>query len=102
METPRGAESAFTDIAGAGEGFGDLDLVTMSRLGEGMCRVLRGQGPAGVAVLDEVMAGVIADEVSPMYAGMAYCTVIAACADLFDLRRSPTNGAPTSSRSSTA
>ncbi|WP_218164725.1 LuxR family transcriptional regulator [Lentzea waywayandensis] len=84
---PAGAESVFADSVGAGEGFGDLDLVTMSRLGEGMCRVLRGQGPAGVVVLDEVMAGVIAGEVSPMYAGMVYCTVIAACADLFDLRR---------------
>ena len=60
-----------------GERFHDFDLLTMSRLGEGMCLLLRGQGAAGMALLDEVMVGVTADEVSPLYAGMAYCTVIA-------------------------
>lgn len=84
---PAAAEPAFTESVQVGRRFGDLDLVTMSRLGEGMCLVLQGQGAAGVGLLDEVMAGVTSGEVSPMYAGIAYCTVIAACADLFDLRR---------------
>jgi DNA-binding CsgD family transcriptional regulator len=84
---PVGAAATFADSVQVGRRFGDLDLVAMSRLGEGMCLVLRGQGPAGVGLLDEVMAGVTSGEVSPMYAGIAYCTVIAACADLFDLRR---------------
>ncbi|ONI92296.1 hypothetical protein ALI22I_05005 [Saccharothrix sp. ALI-22-I] len=84
---PAGAEPAFTESVQAGRRFGDLDLVTMSRLGQGMCLVMRGQGPAGVGLLDEVMAGVTSGEVSPMYAGIAYCAVIGACSDLFDLRR---------------
>ena len=70
-----------------GKRFNDADLLTMSHLGQGMCLVMQGQGPAGIAVLDEVMVAVTSGEVSPMYAGIAYCTVIAGCSDLFDLRR---------------
>lgn len=65
----------------------DPDLMTMARVGEGWCRLLLGEGEAGVALLDECMAGVTAGEVSPMYAGIAYCSVIAACAGVFDIRR---------------
>jgi DNA-binding CsgD family transcriptional regulator len=84
---PEGALPAFADSVCFCQRFDDSDLLTMSRLGQGMCLVLRGRGPAGLALLDEVMVGVTAGEVSPMYAGIAYCTVIAGCAELFDLRR---------------
>lgn len=81
------AQPAFDEGASAGERFHDADLLTMSRLGQGMCFVLSGEGSAGMPLLDEVMVGVTSDEVSPMYAGIAYCTVIAGCSQLFDLRR---------------
>jgi DNA-binding CsgD family transcriptional regulator len=84
---PAGAESAFARSVVGGHRFGDADLVTMSRLGQGMCLVLQDQGTAGVTLLDEVMVGVTSGEVSPMFAGIAYCTVIGACSDIFDLRR---------------
>ena len=84
---PARAEPAFAESVSVGQRFGDLDLLTMSRLGQGMCLVLQDQSPAGIRLLDEVMAGVTSGEVSPMYAGIAYCTVIGACFDLFDLRR---------------
>lgn len=84
---PARAEPGFAESIPAGQRFGDLDLLTMSRLGQGMCQVMQGRGLAGVSLLDEVMAGVTSGEVSPIYAGIAYCTVIAACFDLFDLRR---------------
>jgi DNA-binding CsgD family transcriptional regulator len=70
-----------------GQRFNDSDLLTMSRLGQGMCLVMQGQSAAGMALLDEVMVAVTSGEVSPMYAGIAYCTVIAGCSELFDLRR---------------
>jgi DNA-binding CsgD family transcriptional regulator len=82
-----GARSVFAESAMVGKRFNDADLLTMSHLGQGMCLVLQGQGPAGIAVLDEVMVAVTSGEVSPMYAGIAYCTVIAGCSELFDLRR---------------
>jgi tetratricopeptide (TPR) repeat protein len=84
---PAGAEPAFARNVAAGHSFGDSDLSTMSRLGQGMCLVMQGQGSAGITLLDEVMVGVTSGEVSPMFAGIAYCTVIAACSEIFDLRR---------------
>lgn len=84
---PEGAQVTFTEGVAVGRRFDDFDLVAMSRLGQGMCLLLQGQGPPGMALLDEVMVGVTSDEVSPMYAGIIYCTVIAGCSDLFDLQR---------------
>ena len=82
---PEGAQSRFAESTAAGQRFNDSDLVTMSRLGQGMCLLLQGQGSHGLTLLDEVMVGVTAGEVSPMYAGIAYCTVIAGCSEVFDL-----------------
>ncbi len=82
-----GAGPAFAESVTVGRRFNDTDLVAMSRLGQGMCLVMQGQGPAGMALLDEVMVGVTSGEVSPMYAGIAYCAVIAGCSELFDVRR---------------
>ena len=84
---PEGAEPAFTHGVEAARRFGDTDLSTMSRLGQGMCAVLSGHVQPGLALLDEVMVGVTSGEVSPIFSGMAYCTVIMACSQVFDLRR---------------
>jgi hypothetical protein len=81
---PRRAEPAFVESVAVGHDFGDHDLSTMARLGQGMCLVMQGQCTAGITLLDEVMVGVTSGEVSPMFAGIAYCTVIAGL--LRDLR----------------
>jgi hypothetical protein len=88
-----GARPAFAESAMVGKRYNDADLLTMSHLGQGMCLVMQGQGPAGIAMLDEVMVAVTSGELSPMYAGITYCTVIAGCSELFDLRR-PGSGRP--------
>ena len=41
----------------------------------------------GLSLLDEAMVAVEAREIPPMAVGDAYCTVIDACHELFDLRR---------------
>jgi DNA-binding CsgD family transcriptional regulator len=46
-----------------------------------------GDSAEGMARLDEAMVSVEADELSPLATGDAYCTVIDACAELFDLGR---------------
>ncbi|WP_345540593.1 ThuA domain-containing protein [Phytohabitans rumicis] len=86
-EDPQGAQPAFAESVAAGQRFNDSDLLTMSRLGQGMCLVFQGQGAAGMALLDEGMVAVTSGEVSPMYAGIAYCTMIVGCSDLFDVPR---------------
>jgi DNA-binding NarL/FixJ family response regulator len=69
------------------ERFADADASTFARLGRGYSLVLQGRVAEGMALLDEVMVSVTADEVAPMLAGIAYCQVIDLCQAAFDLRR---------------
>ncbi|MGH2616013.1 MAG: LuxR C-terminal-related transcriptional regulator [Thermomicrobiales bacterium] len=77
----------FSRAAETGERFGDLELTTLARIGQGRCLIYLGQIAAGVALLDEAMVAVTAGEESPIAVGDAYCTVIEGCQELFDLRR---------------
>lgn len=67
--------------------FGDTDTLTLSRLALGAALCMTGNTSDGLALLDEVMVAVIAGEVTPLLAGIAYCQTISVCNDLFDLRR---------------
>ena len=58
-----------------------------ARLCRGYALILQGRVAEGMALLDEAMVSVTADEVAPILAGIAYCQVIALCQAVFDLRR---------------
>ena len=75
------------EAAKIGERFGDNDLNTLVRLAMGATLNRMGDVAAGVALLDEVMVTVTADEVSPIMVGTAYCGVIEECHQIYDLRR---------------
>ena len=81
------AHAGFDRIVTVGERFGDVDLVTLGRLGAGHALVLTGNRRSGTALLDETMVAVLAGEVSPLLTGLVYCAVIEICRDAFDLRR---------------
>lgn len=81
------AESKFAEAAEIGERFGDADLTNLARQGHGRALIERGEIQRGVALLDEVMVAVTAGEVSTIIAGIIYCSVLSACADLFDVGR---------------
>lgn len=74
-------------IAAIAERFEDADLTVMGVLGLGQALVAMGEADRGVAMLDEAMVAVTTGDVSPLMAGIAYCAVIIACRDVFDLRR---------------
>jgi DNA-binding CsgD family transcriptional regulator len=56
-------------------------------MGRGRSLIELATSHAGVALLDEVMVAVTAGEVSTIYAGIIYCSVVSACSDLFDIGR---------------
>jgi DNA-binding NarL/FixJ family response regulator len=82
-----GAHALFVESGRIGGTFGDRELITLARIGEGRMLVYLGDLTAGLALLDEAMVSVEADELSPITTGDAYCTVIDACHELFDLAR---------------
>ncbi|MGH2703919.1 MAG: LuxR C-terminal-related transcriptional regulator [Actinomycetota bacterium] len=82
-----GARGIFGQAEKIAGHFGDPDLMTMARVGQGQALILLGEVPEALALLDEAMVGVTAGEASPIVTGIAYCAVIDACWQIFDLRR---------------
>jgi DNA-binding NarL/FixJ family response regulator len=81
------AYTMFGQAAELGDGFGDPDLVALGRMGQGTALIRMGQAKEGLALLDEVMVSVTAEEISAVVAGTIYCAVILFCQEIFDLRR---------------
>jgi len=81
------ATSSFERAADVAERFGDRDLEALARLGLGGAKIPLGETAAGMALLDEVMVAVAADELSPAVTGIVYCAVIEVCQEIFDLGR---------------
>lgn len=81
------ALAGFHEAAGMGQRFHDVELTTLARIGEGRCLIYSGEAAAGLALLDEAMVAVEANEVSAIATGDAYCTVIEGCHELFDVAR---------------
>ena len=81
------ASSSFREAGEIAERLADVDATAFARIGSGYALILQGRTPEGMALLDEVMVSVTAEEVAPMIAGIAYCQVIVLCQAVFDVRR---------------
>jgi ATP/maltotriose-dependent transcriptional regulator MalT len=81
------AETLLAQAVAIGERFAEPDLINLARQGRGRTLIRMGDVGRGVAMLDEVMVAVTSGELSPIIAGIVYCSVISACLEMFDLRR---------------
>ena len=81
------AQEAFAQAAAVGDRFGDADLASLARQGQGRMLIRLGESARGTALLDEAMVAVTTGEVSPAVAGTIYCSVISACFERYDVRR---------------
>jgi len=76
------AYAIWTEAAAIGERYGDPDLVTMARMGQGHVLVRQGRTEEGFRVVDETMVAVTTSELSPIVAGIVYCNTISFCQDI--------------------
>ena len=82
-----GAHAHFVHAGKIGARFAHRELVTVARVYEGRMLIYLGDIAEGLALLDEGMVAIEAGELSPLATGNAYCSVIDACSELFDLSR---------------
>jgi DNA-binding CsgD family transcriptional regulator len=81
------ALARFRQAGTVGERFGEVELITLARQGEGRILIRMGDTARGAALLDEAMVAVTGGEVESLVAGDVYCSVLEACQELFDPRR---------------
>ena len=84
---PAAGHAIFDQAADIARRFGDRDLLFSACHGRGRALIYLGRIAEGVALLDEAMVAVVAGEVSPVWAGDIYCSVLEGCQEIFDLRR---------------
>lgn len=81
------AASTAAEAAEIGERFGDPDLLALAVHEQGHALVRQGRVEEGLRLLDEAMLAATAGELSPIVTGLVYCSVIAYCQELYELRR---------------
>ncbi|NKE62892.1 helix-turn-helix transcriptional regulator, partial [Lentzea sp. PSKA42] len=74
-------------VTAYGQRFHEPDLVALGLHCEGRLAAFSGKVAEGLRLLDEAMVGVLAGEVSPIFAGIVYCSSIEACQQVCDFRR---------------
>lgn len=82
-----GAQVAFGAAVEWAERFGDAQLAALARCAQGRCLIRQGAIAEGLALLDESIVAVTAQEVEPPVVGDLYCTAIEGCHEVFDIRR---------------
>lgn len=86
----KAGHQAFHAAAEMGVLFHDPELAALARIGEGRCLIWLDRVDEGVALLDEGMVAIEANDLSAIAIGDAYCTAIEGYTELFDVRRAHT------------
>ena len=81
------AAAVAEDAVRLGERFGDRDLFALAIHQQGHMLIRNAQVREGLALLDEAMVAVTAEELSPIVTGIVYCGVILACQEVYEVRR---------------
>lgn len=84
---PAAALSLFEEAHQWAERFGDPNGLTLCRLGRGQCLASLDRPAEGVQLFDQVMVAITTDDVSPLVAGLAFCSAIEFCHRILDVRR---------------
>jgi DNA-binding CsgD family transcriptional regulator len=81
------ADETSATVERLGRQFQDGDLVAIGMHSRGRALLYQDRVPDGLALMDEAMVGVSTGEVSPVFAGMVYCSTIEACQEISDFDR---------------
>jgi DNA-binding CsgD family transcriptional regulator len=81
------AHELAAQITDYGYRYRDPDLIAMGLSCQGRLLLYGGRVPDGLALLDEAMVGVVAGEVSTIFAGNIYCSMIEGCQEIADFDR---------------
>jgi DNA-binding CsgD family transcriptional regulator len=76
-----------TEIAEIGTHFADRDLIAIGVHEQGHALIRQRRFEEGLRLLDEVMVGVTAGELSPIVTGLVYCNTIGFWQSVYELRR---------------
>lgn len=82
-----GAHAHFVQAGKIAARYAHRELATLAHIAEGRMLIYLGDLPEGMALLDGAIVSIEAGDLSPLVTGDAYCTVIDACSELFDLER---------------
>jgi ATP/maltotriose-dependent transcriptional regulator MalT len=81
------ADGAAAEASAVAQRFGNRDLFVLAVLLQGQAAVFDTRVAEGLPLLDEAMVAVTTEDLSPVVCGLAYCSVILTCQEVFELRR---------------
>jgi ATP/maltotriose-dependent transcriptional regulator MalT len=82
-----GAIARSGDAVAIGQRYGVPDLIAMAIHTQGLSLLDAGRIADGLALMDEAMVDVLSGTLDPYFTGIIYCSLIAACLELSDIRR---------------
>jgi DNA-binding CsgD family transcriptional regulator len=84
----KAAHEAAASAGRIADRFGEADLSAFARCLQGRALMRQGRIEDGMALLDEAMVAATTGELSPLFTGLLYCSVISSCRQVYAFDRS--------------